>query len=53
MEENEKHRIEATKVQSDGKAIKTEKKLLVLIDDGETVGRGNGNSRQNTYAFLH
>ncbi len=40
MEENEKHRIEATKVQSDGKAIKTEKKLLVLID-GETVGRGS------------
>jgi selenium metabolism protein YedF len=40
MEENEKHRIEATKGHTDEEAIKTEKKLLVLID-GETVGRGS------------
>lgn len=40
MEENEKHRIEATRAQSNDEAIKTEKKFLVFID-GETVGRGS------------
>jgi selenium metabolism protein YedF len=40
MEENEKHRIEATRCQPDEEVIKTEKKFLVFID-GETVGRGS------------
>lgn len=40
MEENEKHRIEATRGQSDEEVIRIEKKFLVLID-GETVGRGS------------
>jgi len=40
MEENEKHRIEATRGQSDEEVIRIEKKLLVFID-GETVGRGS------------
>jgi len=40
MEENKKHRIEATKGQSDEEIDKSENKLLVFID-GETVGRGS------------
>jgi selenium metabolism protein YedF len=40
MEENEKHRIEATRCQSDEEVVKDEKKFLVFID-GETVGRGS------------
>lgn len=40
MEENEKHRIEATRDHSEEEIIKTEKKFLVFID-GETVGRGS------------
>jgi selenium metabolism protein YedF len=40
MEENKKHRIEATRGQSDGEIVKSENKLLVFID-GETVGRGS------------
>ena len=40
MEENKKHRIEATRGQSDEEIVKSENKLLVFID-GETVGRGS------------
>ena len=40
MEENKKHRIEATRGQSDEEIDKSENKLLVFID-GETVGRGS------------
>jgi selenium metabolism protein YedF len=40
MEENKKHRIEATRGQSDEEIIEVEKKFLVFID-GETVGRGS------------
>jgi selenium metabolism protein YedF len=40
MEENEKHRIEATRSQSEEEIIEAEKKFLVFID-GETVGRGS------------
>lgn len=40
MEENKKHRIEATRGQPDEEIVKSENKLLVFID-GETVGRGS------------
>lgn len=40
MEDGGKHRIEATKTESDHESVVAEKKLLVFID-GETVGRGS------------
>ncbi len=47
MEENEKHRIEATKVQSDGKAIKTEKNSL-----SSSMGRQWAAAARNSAKYL-
>lgn len=40
MEENNVHRIEASRNQYEEKAVRTTRKLLIFID-GETVGRGS------------